>query len=288
MLAAAGTKETNSASVSVMDKPTEREIPTNFFDEKGKVWPEDTAIRYWKYRKDAPAKGSNTLDIPADGGKMVAEMQRMKQDLQRYATRAFWEESRAKAATLGLVRVADNQQLVTDTDLQDALAPLELSTENAIKVFRVVLEGKNDRAWIVGTVDRFLRKNNLELVVVKDKDEESGDMMEDNNKKKSKKRDLSKDRGSFGAIVREVKKAQVKRMQKKLSSKMGWKIAANNYSSRSHTGHQYQKTTWPACKDNKGMEVAFYVVKVPPPTAKRDTKQPDKEEVSGVLVVWSK
>jgi len=199
--------------------------PHDFFNTKSGLGPKDAtqAAALWPYRKQRPASGSVDPDEPADGVKMLAEVQSMRNRLKSHIENAFMKDARLMAGFWNLKVPKTNQTPHTTKDFVRALGALERvegSLENERIVYMVCHHFHHQRQWLSDAVDAWCHEENIKIefpphpVVV-------GGVS---------KRSSPSNRGGFGVCARNVKVEMVKQLMRNMLCKAGWCIATKDNS----------------------------------------------------------
>jgi hypothetical protein len=210
--------------------------PYDFFNTKTGLGPKDAAeaVALWPYRKHRPAHG--TVDPePADGMKMMMEVQGMRERLKSHIEKAFMKDARMMAAVWKLHDPRTNQTPHTLKDFVRALVALkrvEGSLDNERIVYMVCHHFHHQREWLSNAVDAWCLEEKIKI--------------EHPHKPKVvdgvRKRSSPSNRGGFGVYARNVKSEIVKQLMRNMLSRSGWSISTKD-NSKQGKGKKYEAIT---------------------------------------------
>jgi len=222
-----------SSSRSTTNNSLPLSYPYDFFNRNTGLGPKNPteAMALWPYRKNRPANGTVDLE-PADGVKMMQEVQGMRDRLKAHIENAFMKDARLMADMWDLKDPRTNEPPQTPKDFVKALVALkrvEGSLESERIVYMVCHHFHHRREWLSNAVDAWCHEENIKIEYpAKEKVVEG-----------VRKRSSQSNRGGFGVCARSVKSEIVKQLMRNMLSQAGWCISTKD-NSKQGKGKKYQ------------------------------------------------
>jgi len=226
----------NSVLAQSSQPPVPLAYPHDFFNTQNGQGPKDPnqAVSLWPYRKHRPAYGTVDLE-PADGMKMLKEVQGMRERLRSHIEQAFMKDARMMASVWKLKDPRTNQTPHTPKDFVRALAALkrvEGSLENERIVYMVCHHFHHQREWLSNAVDAWCRDENIKIEYPSQPKVVAG----------VRKRSSPSNRGGFGVYARTCKSDMVKQLMRNMLTQSGWSIATKD-NTKQCKGKKYEAIT---------------------------------------------
>lgn len=174
---------------------------------------EDEAKVFWKYRKERPPPG--LVDrTPADGQKMLQEMNDIKRSLRDHITKAYETTALQEAEIIG-IKFGPCQQIPrSKKDLLNAIGELAEPSDDSIRKVWCIFHEPFSREWSANEIDKWMDMNNMAL------EQQVQLTTSDGKVKKS----YTYERGGFSAIATSAKTNASRTHMDKLWKVCNWKI----------------------------------------------------------------
>ena len=204
-------------------------VPVDYFDIQSGLPPksdEDARKKLWPVRKGRKVlkEGQRDDDAPPDAGKELrAKAIALRVSLEKHIEEKFWDDCKVAAKGCGLRTPDTGSEVKVKDDVYSALTALRNSQDMAallqdkdtlLKAYLTVIHWHHARKWVKEKVKEWLKNNNMVVAAPTE------------TEKKAKARNHSDSYGGFATCARNVKNAQVKKLNRAMMSAVGWSVAA--------------------------------------------------------------
>ena len=217
-----------TASASTVENGTKKKekwiVPIDYFDIRSGLPPgtaEAAVEKLWQIRRNKTAFGPGLIDDkphPGAGDELLNEAKGIKASLEKWVLEAFWEGCIAQGKGCGLRMPDTHDELKVKEDVCTALSALKSQDDGSVlKAYLTVIRWHHQRAWLKGVVKAWLEENNMEVAKPQKQEKTEG---------KGKTRSHGDPLGGFATCARNVKNAQVRKINRTMMGSVGWCVAA--------------------------------------------------------------